>query len=158
MPQGILDRATIYHLSYSSVMDCLCRMLIEASSINWMKGFQMGFNSIQVYQLLFAKDTIIFFKLKEDAIDKLFTIIDSFKKATGFNLNMLEILSICTPPEDLCRLGIIYNFKFSQWPCFYLGLPLFGKPKSVSFWEPSWKRLRKDYHHGTTNISLKVAG
>lgn len=103
-------------------------------------------NDIIIKILLSSSSSLPSFSLNwKMMLSMTYSIIDSFEKASGLNVNLnkSEIPGIHTLPEDICQLVTRYNCKISRWPRSYLGLPLFGKPKSVSFRAPLWKRLKK---------------
>lgn len=49
----------------------------------------------------------------------------------GINLDPVKIQAIVDT----------YGYKIGSWPNSYLGLPLNGKPKTLSFWAPFAEKI-----------------
>lgn len=88
--------------------------------------------------LQFTDDTILFSSHKEKDIHNLFSCIKLFEEALGLNVNnhKSKLLGINCEADHITHLANMLGCKVSTWPSTYLGLPLFGKPKTASFWDP----------------------
>lgn len=112
--------------------------MIEASDNGcWEKLFR-------VHHLLFFDDTILFSELDVFAIKILF-VVNDFEKASGLNVNhdKLEILGINSTQEVIESIACKYGCKMDHWLCTYLSLPLFDKPRILSFWNPIIEKIER---------------
>lgn len=78
-------------------------------------------------------------------IDNLLKLINFFEDASGLNVNRnkSEIIEIHCDSLWIDYLATKYGRKKETWPSTYLGLPLHGKPSSLSFWQPIINKIEK---------------
>ena len=98
----------------------------------------MGRERVHAPILQFAGDTLIFCKYDDDMLDNLCKTIELFEWCSGQKVNW-EKSAICGLNIDenkVLSVAVKLNCKVEQLPIMYLGLPLGGYPKKVSFWQP----------------------
>lgn len=72
-------------------------------------------------------------------------ILQNFETISGLKVNFLKssLASIGVVKEDLEHFSTILRCKVEDWPLKYLGLPLGGSPKLISFWDLVVERMQK---------------
>lgn len=122
--------------------------MIEASSTNIVEGIEIERESLQIHHLQFADDTILFPTLDTLAIDNLFGLVETFRKAFGLNINLkkLEIIGITLSMRRRKYIANKFGCRQGQWLNVYLRLLLFGKLRSKSFWVPIVEKIERRLH------------
>lgn len=105
----------------------------------------MGSTEQQIHHILFVDNTILFSFHEEAYVQNLFNMIGLFEEASGLNTNRLksEILGINCEENWSAHLAGKFGCKQSFWPSTYLGLPLYEKPSSLTFWQPIIDKIEK---------------
>lgn len=50
--------------------------------------------------------------------------------------------------RDLCGIASLLGCKVDEWPLKHLGLPLGGRPKSLSFWDLVVRGIKRSWLAG----------
>ena len=125
---------------FTLVADVLSRMLLRAEERNSLEGFRVGRYRTKVSHLQFADDTIFFSNTREKELQILKSLLLVFGH---IYLDKSNIYGINLDQAHLSRLAEMLDCKASDWPIFYLGLPLGGNPKACGFWDPMIERISR---------------
>ena len=119
--------------------------MIKAEETGITEGFFVGRDRTRVSLLQFADDTIFFSKASMEHLQNLKIILLVFGQVSGLKINSEKniISGINTRQELLSSLASVLDCRVSEWPLSYLGLPLGGNPKTISFWDPLVKRISR---------------
>ena len=128
-------------------MEALSRLLDRAMEGGFLSGCSMvgkGGVGVKVSRLLYADDTLIFFKASKDQLTHLCWVLMWFEALSRLrnNLDKSELLPIGNIPnaDDLAdELGC----KVSNLPSTYLGLPFGASYKLVIVWDGVEERFKK---------------
>lgn len=84
-----------------------------------------------------------FFKDLEEQVENLKYILKIFETIFGLRVNFLKssLVDIGVSKQDLDGYTNFLGCRVEEWPLKYLGLPLWGRPKSVFFWDPVVERV-----------------
>lgn len=98
--------------------------------------FIVGKKKVHVPILQFAEDTLLFCKYDDGMLTNLRQTIALFEWCSGQKVNWEKsaLFGINVEDKKLLSTTTSLNCKANHLPCHYLGLPLGGYPKSVSFW------------------------
>ena len=99
---------------------------------------------MEVSHLLFADDTIIFFKAKKEYLTSLSWILAWFKVASGLRINLAksELIPV-GEVEEIEEITVELGCKVGSLPSVYLGLPLGAHHKAISMWDGVEERMRR---------------
>ena len=99
---------------------------------------------MDVSHLLFANDTIIFFKAKKEYLTSLSWILAWFKVASGLRINLAksELIPV-GEVEEIEEITVELGCKVGSLPSVYLGLPLGAHHKAMSMWDGVEERMRR---------------
>ncbi|RVW80770.1 putative ribonuclease H protein [Vitis vinifera] len=74
---------------------------------------------------------------------KLILLIFGILSRLKININKSTLCGINTSHDQISKLALMLGCTVSNWPLMYLGLPLGGNPKSISFWDPVIDRVSR---------------
>ena len=105
----------------------------------------MDRNRTRVSHLQFADDTIFFSNTCEEELQTLKSLLLVFGHISGLkvNLDKSNLFGINLDQNHLSRLVELLDCKASDWPIFYLGIPMGGNPKACGFWDLVIERISK---------------
>lgn len=69
------------------VVDVFSRLLSHAASRNFIKGFDVGNNYIDIHHLQFAHDTILFSTFEDRSLTNMFNLVRLFEEASVLTIN-----------------------------------------------------------------------
>lgn len=127
------------------VVDVLSKILERANVSSLIEGLTVGRENFEVTHLQFADDTIFFLKDNDQNWANLNSILESFCFISGLKLNKAKcsLVGINSESSNVERLTAVFGYGVGSWPLKYLGLPLGGNLKAVSFWTPVVERVEK---------------
>ncbi|KAK3218960.1 hypothetical protein Dsin_012930 [Dipteronia sinensis] len=119
-------------------------MLLKARDRNLFKGKFFGASGSQITHLQFVDDTILFIEANEDAVVNLRRVLRCFELGHGLKVNFRKscLVKVGKGNSIVERWAELFRCKTASLPIKYLGLPLGGRPSSVSFWEPMLDKIR----------------
>ena len=129
-------------------MDILSRLVNKAMEGNFLSRCKIGGvreeEELEVSHLLFADDTLLFYKDNPDQLVCRGWILMRFEALLGLKINLSksEIFPI-GGRENIEVLTAELGCKADSLPTIYLGLPLGAPHKSVGIWNPIEERFRK---------------
>lgn len=133
--------------------DALSELMARAKATGTIKCYVIGNDGFSVNHLQFVNDTMCFCRVEEEQVRRLKDILIIFETIFGLKINIAKTtLEGIEVERDVLQLyARILGCKTDVWPINYLGLPLGGVSRSLSFWDPvierinnklaSWKRL-----------------
>ncbi|XP_028056784.1 uncharacterized protein LOC114260796 [Camellia sinensis] len=127
------------------VADVLGRIIDLAKDKGVIEGFVVGRDGIVATHLQFADDTI-FLSLKEESkVGSLLKILRIFEIVSGLKVNLSKssVVGINLADSHVHRVAAMLGCSIDSFPLKYLGLPLGGDPRLVSFWELVLVKIRK---------------
>jgi len=122
-------------------------MLRIATQNRWIRGFEVSSRagvSMEICQLLYADDTVIFCEAKEDQIRYIRVILVILEAVSGLRVNWRK--SSLFPIKEVAqmqRLANILGCKIEQFPTTYLGMPLGSNHKELLIWDGIIQRSEK---------------
>lgn len=105
----------------------------------------MGRDSIRIFHLQFADDTLLFCKEDDSMLNTMFNSIKAFEWLSGLkvNWNKSGLCGVNIESQRVRQIANKFNCKVELLPIIYLGLPLGGNPKSSDFWLPIQEKISK---------------
>jgi len=101
-------------------------------------------NPIVVSHLQFVHDTLLVGVKSWDNVCALWSTLVIFEEMSGlkvdFNKSML--VGVNVPDSWLCEAVSMLSCKVGKVPFMYLGLPIGGNPRRLSFWDPIANRIK----------------
>ena len=157
--RGLRQGDPLSFFLFTLVADVLSRLMIRAEETGLTEGFFVGRDRTKVFLLQFADDTIFFSKASLEHLQNLKIIFLVFGQVLGLKINLEKntISGINTGQELLSSLALVFDYKVSEWPLSYLGLPLGGDPKTIGFWDPVVARILRRLD-GWKNAFLSLGG
>lgn len=130
---------------FTLVIDMLSRILEKAQEMDVFHGLVVGHDRVKVSHLQFADDTMFFTRDKPEYWHNLLETLDLFCFISGMRINKAKCLlvGINYNEGDLSGLAGAWGCKPGVWPILYLGLPLGGNPRVLSFWDPVVEKVKK---------------
>ncbi|XP_057447160.1 uncharacterized protein LOC130738983 [Lotus japonicus] len=98
---------------------------------------------VQVGLLQFADDTILTGEASPSNAFLIKSILRSFELASGLKINFAKskVAGICVDDRLIRCMAAILNCSVMRIPFVYLGLPIGGNPRRLSFWTPIINKL-----------------
>lgn len=130
---------------FTLVIDVLSRILEKAQEMDVFHGLVVGHDRVEVSHLQFADDTMFFIGDKSEYWHNLLEMLDLFCFVSSMRMNKAKcmLVGINYNEGGLSRLAGAWGCKQGVWSILYLGLPLGGNPRVVSFWDPIAEKLEK---------------
>ncbi|XP_057432300.1 uncharacterized protein LOC130725057 [Lotus japonicus] len=144
MEKGLRQGDPLSPLLFNLCANGLSCMLNQLLGEFLFSGVRIG-TGLALNHLQFADDTLLFCENDENQIDLLCNALLSFLFASGLKVNLQKTLLIGCNVEasEVERIAGIYGWNIGQLPLLYLGAPLGGNPRRISFWEPMLDKLRR---------------
>lgn len=142
------------------VSDGFSRFLERAQEFNLIHGFVSGQDYVEVSHLQFTDDTISFLDDKEESWVNLLEVLDLFSKVSGKKINKAKssLFGINFSNDYLEAIAGSWGCEVGSWPMVYLGLPLGGNPRILTFWNPVVEKVEKRLQNGNRLVYRKVEG
>ncbi|KAH0751395.1 hypothetical protein KY285_004543 [Solanum tuberosum] len=128
-------------------MEGLNSMIRVASQKKWLKGFKVGNQAgedLQICQLLYADDTVIFCDAKAEQVCFIRIILVIFEAVSGLSVNwrkssMFQVKEVA----NIQCLANILSCKIENLPTTYLGMPLGNNHKELEIWDGIVEKTEK---------------
>ncbi|GAU49405.1 hypothetical protein TSUD_92510 [Trifolium subterraneum] len=123
-------------------LNVMMRAMVQA---NLFTGYSVGSeNSTIVSHLQFADDTLLLGVKSWANVCALRTILVLFEKVFGLKVNFHKSMLVGVNIGDswLSEATVVLGCKVGKVPFMYLGLPVGGDPRRLSFWEPVVSSIR----------------
>jgi len=121
-------------------------VLMESMVVNNLfNGYPVGTSGTTVVShLQFADDTLILGEKSWANIRAMRVVLLLFQALSGLKVNFSKSLLVGTnvAPSWLNEAAMVLNCKVGVIPFMYLGLPIGGNARRLSFWEPLLKRFK----------------
>lgn len=116
-------------------MDGLSALLKRAEILGLVEGFEVGEERVMVTHLQFADDTILFLKAERESIRNMEFCLKIFEVISGLRVNMAKscMVGIHVDNTNIQSLTSLIGCRVGSWPLKYLGMPLGGNPRAISF-------------------------
>lgn len=130
---------------FTIVVDTFSKLMKKIEEKEIIKGFGVGNGQVSVSHLQFANDTILFCEAAPKFVLKLRSIMRSFERISGLRINLEKCKVAVLNLEDgeLSVYARLLGCEQESWPIKYLGLPLGGNPRALSFWQPVLEKMSK---------------
>ncbi|XP_057453066.1 uncharacterized protein LOC130744922 [Lotus japonicus] len=115
-------------------MSCMLNQLLEGDApcgVELVPGFRIN-------HLQFADDSLLFSNCDEFQFQTLSMAIEAYLYSSGLkvNFNKSAVYGVNAHPSLVQQAASWWNFKIGTLPFIYLGSPLGGNPRRLSFWNP----------------------
>ena len=121
-------------------------VLMESlSANNLFTGYRVGSGiTTVVSHLQFADDTLILGGKSWANIRAMRAILLLFEALSGLKVNFSKsfLVGVNVAPSWLAEAAMVLNCKVGSIPFVYLGLPIGGNARRLSFWEPIINRIK----------------
>jgi len=138
--RGLRQGDPLSPLLFILVMETLRRLVNKAIDASFLEGFQITnarAESLLISHLLFADDTLFFYKPYESNLGYLRSILLLFEAMSGLQVNLAKsVLIPIGEVLDLPQLAHFFGCRVDSLPSTYLGIPLGASYKSKVVWEP----------------------
>ncbi|GLT87928.1 hypothetical protein SLE2022_059790 [Rubroshorea leprosula] len=103
-----------------------------------LKGVEVGHGGFKVSHLQYADDTLLFGEATEENVWAMKGILRTFELVLGLKINFNKslIIGIGVEEEWLDKMAWIMCCKKGNLPFKYLGIPIGGSCRKISFWKP----------------------
>lgn len=130
---------------FTLVVDEFSASMSKATENDLIKGFESSRNGLSISHLQFANDTICFVEANMDQVVNLKIISKIFEGILGLKVNIakLSMTGIGVDGRVLYSFAGNFGCKVEFWLMKYLGMPLGGNLRVMSFWDTVMKRVKK---------------
>lgn len=158
--RGIRQGDPLSPFLFLLISEVLGALLVKAHNSGIYEGFVVGKDRIHVPILQYADDTLLFCKFDDSMLVKLRQIVEFFEWCSGQKINWDKSALYVVHIEENKLLSTVtrLNCKAGYLPFIYLGLPLGGYPKKVSFWLPMIDKSTQRLTNGKDSTSLEEEG
>lgn len=122
-------------------------MLRVATQNRWIRGYEVRSRvgvSMEICQLIYVDDSVIFCEAKEDQIRYIRVILVILEVVSGLRVNWRKNgLFPIKEVAQMQRLANILGCRIEQFPTTYLGMPLGSKHKELLIWDGIIQRSEK---------------
>lgn len=141
---------------FTLVDDAFNALMVIAENKGIIKGFESSVEHLSVSHLHFADDTVCFVDVGLEQVTNIKTILVMYECISGLKVNLSKscMAEIGVGDISLSIHANIIGCKTVNWPLNYLGMPLGGNPRVLSFGIRWWKEFRKNWLGGKNLISL----
>ena len=146
--EGSSTRGPLFPYLFVLGVDILSRSINKTVEGNFLSGCKIGGRGeeeeLELSHLLYADDTLLFYKDNLDHLSYMGWILMWFKAFLGLKINLgkSEIFLI-GGKENVEALTVKLGCKVGALPTTYLGLPLGAPHKSIRIWDPIEERFRR---------------
>jgi len=143
--RGIRQGDPLSPFLFTLAVDVLSCMLSKRLEEGVVKGIKVGSNELEISHVQFADNTIHFLQEDEENLKNVISLLQVFEVVFGLKINRRTcgVVRINLEDREEVRLARLVRCDVLSWPFTYLGMPLGGNPRSVSFWEPVVKKISK---------------
>jgi hypothetical protein len=108
------------------IFDTLHRILENSSKEGFLKGVSLGKNDLQILNLHFSDNTLLFLEATYHKIHVLRWLLIGFENLSGLkiNYNKCEMIPLNITEEMGTHLTSLFECKVGHLPITYLGIPL----------------------------------
>ncbi|XP_039687884.1 uncharacterized protein [Medicago truncatula] len=102
-----------------------------------------GANDVRVTHLQFTDDTLIIGEKSWPNVRSMTAVLLLFEEASGLKFNFHKSMLTCVNVSDswLSEAALVMNCPRGAIPFIYLGLPIGGDSRKISFWKPVIDRI-----------------
>ncbi|XP_009764937.1 uncharacterized protein [Nicotiana sylvestris] len=137
------------HLNWEFLLGILLKMGFDEKLIKWIKikGFRVNHTvpeSLEVFHLLYADDTLVFCDANRDQVLLLRVIFILFEAISGLHINWNK--SFIYSVNEVMEIHSLVNIlggSTGTLPTIYLGMPLGAKNKSKGIWNGVIEKCEK---------------
>ncbi|GKV15257.1 hypothetical protein SLEP1_g26053 [Rubroshorea leprosula] len=103
-----------------------------------LKGMEVGHGGFKVSHLQYANDTLLFGEATEENVWAMKGILRTFELVSRLKINFNKslLIGIGVEEEWLHKMAWIMCCKKRNMPFKYLGIPIRGSCRKISFWKP----------------------
>lgn len=119
-------------------MEGLNSMLRVATQRSWLKGFKVASQTgeeLQIYQLLYANDTVLFCEAKAEQVCFIRVILVFFQAVSGLCVNWRK--------SNMFQVKEFINIQIENFPTYYLEMPLGYNHKEAEIWDGIVEKTEK---------------
>jgi Reverse transcriptase (RNA-dependent DNA polymerase) len=135
--RGVRQGDSLSPFLFYLVSDVLHRILFNAQQNSYIKGVVIDRANIQIMNLHFADDTLLFLEASESVIHALRWMLIGFENLSGMKINFskCEMIPLNLNENEGHQLASIFGCRIGSLPLTYLGIPLHWKTLTVSDWQ-----------------------
>lgn len=143
--RGVRQGDPLSPFLFTIVVDVLSRLVSRAVSNGLVKGLSVGSEGILISHLQFADDTILFLEPDAESFVNVLSLLRFFEIASGLKINLSKsgLAGINVDSQVLTAFALSAGCQSLHWPLVYLGIPLGGNPRALSFWDPVVSKISK---------------
>lgn len=123
-------------------LNILMKAMVDAQLF---EGYRVGAaNSVEVSHLQFVDDTLLLGTKSWANVRSLRATLLIFEAMSGLKVNFNKSLLVGVNIHEswLCEAASVLSCKVGKVPFLYLGLPIGGNPRRLSFWDPVVNRIQ----------------
>jgi Reverse transcriptase (RNA-dependent DNA polymerase) len=135
--RGVRQGDPLSPFLFDLVSDVLHRILLNAQQQGFIKGVVIDITNIQIMNLHFANDTLLFLEASAYVIHALRWILIGFKNLSDMKINFLkyEMIPLNLNENEGKQLASNFECKIGSLPISYLCIPLHWKTLTASDWQ-----------------------
>ncbi|KAK2652576.1 hypothetical protein Ddye_012432 [Dipteronia dyeriana] len=145
MERGLWQGDPLSPFLFNLVVEVLSCMLMKAKQVGMLKLEVFGDDAVHISHLQFADDTILFMEPTLENLVNSRRILRCFELISGLRINfhkpcLVRVRKRGAHEQDWAG---IFRCMEDSLPILYMGLPLGGNPRRVSFWNPVVKKVEQ---------------
>ncbi|XP_057426239.1 uncharacterized protein LOC130719643 [Lotus japonicus] len=143
------------------VAEGLNALLRQAVNLNLFSGYRFGNSEGEMVSILqYADDTLFIGEATRRNVFTVNSILRCFELSSDLkvNFNKSKLVGISMEDRELQVMANILNCRILDLPFSYLGLPVGGNPRRISFWDPVIAKLKCRLSNRRSNLSDARSG
>lgn len=143
--RGLIQGDPLSPLLFTLVADGISASFRRVEQRRLVEGFVVGDDRIMVSHLQFVDETILILQEDRANIRKVDRCIKVFETISDLKVNMGKscLVGINLSDEAVLSLAAEMGCEVGSWPLKYLGMPLGGNSRVISFWNPVVEKISR---------------
>ncbi|GKV00956.1 hypothetical protein SLEP1_g13565 [Rubroshorea leprosula] len=136
--RGLRQRDPLSPFLFLIITEGINELASKAIQNGLLKGVEVGHGGFKVSHLQYADDTLLFGEATEENVWAMKGILRTFELVSGLKINFNKslIIGIGVEEEWIDKMAWIMCCKKGNLPFKYLGIPIGGSCRKISFWKP----------------------
>ena len=144
MKRAIREKEPLSPFLFVLAAELLNKMLQLAVQQNYCRGPHIARYELLISHPQFADDTLIFCETNTESLWNVNRTMLCFPAISGLAVNYHKsgLVMIGVDQAEACEMALPIGFKLVNLPITYLGIPLGGNVKKISYWTRMLQRIK----------------